>query len=496
MELLLCLCASCLVSHQDLAHSPKLESLDAPIGHAMKTWAVPGASVVIVRDDRIIYCKGHGVRAVGKESPITADTLFALSSCSKAFTTAAMALLVEEGTLSWDDPVRQHLPWFRLADPLVEREVRLRDLVCHRTGLAAHELLWHHAPWSPEEAIRRLRHFPLTHPFRTHLQYQSTAFAAAGLSAASAARTSWSDLVRNRLLTPLGMSTTCTSDADAARVRDRAVPHRLDRAGVAEVIPRFDASHPDPAISIHSTARDLGAWLRFHLAEGKPLVAARYLRETHTPQMVIRLSPAQKSVFLDTTQMSYAMGWAVHDHAGLKFISHGGSIDGMRAHITFVPEKKVGIAILCNLEGSPMPLALASTLADQLLGLRKRDWHALHKQLRDKRQADDRQKQQTRLDRRRHGTKPSCDLSAYVGSYEHPAYGIVQVTLSRGRLVWRWRDEEIALEHHHHDTFLLSGDQPGDAELSFALDRTGEVAGFHVTDRLDVTFTKHRRKRS
>src|SRR5262245_8321592 len=134
-----------------VADDSRDRAIDAAVRHAMRTWSVPGVAVVVVRGDQVVYCKGHGVRAVGRDDPVTPDTLFALSSCSKAFTTAAMAMLAEEGKLTWDDPVQKHLPWFRLSDPLVEREVRLRDLVCHRTGLAEHELLWRRAPWGPEE---------------------------------------------------------------------------------------------------------------------------------------------------------------------------------------------------------------------------------------------------------------------------------------------------------------------------------------------------------
>jgi CubicO group peptidase (beta-lactamase class C family) len=457
-------------------------AVDASVRQAMRQWRVPGCAVVVVRDDRVIYCKGHGLQVEGSDRAVSADTLFPLSSCSKAFTTAAMALLVEEGKLGWDDPVRKHLPWFRLSDELVEDEVTLRDLLCHRTGLGPHELLWHRAPWSPEEAVRRLRHLPMARPFRTALQYQSTAVAAAGLAAAKAAGTSWSDLVRKRLLTPLGMKSTRTSYAEALKSEHLATGHRDGAA-----LPRLDSEHADPAISVYSSARDLGAWLRFQLAQGKPLLK-RQLRETHTPQMVIRLSPAQQTVFPDTTQMSYALGWAVHDYRGLKLVSHGGAIDGFRAHLTFAPEKRLGIAVLCNLDRTPMPLALASTLLDQQLGLPRRDWHALHRKLHD-----DLTARAQRGPARRQGTKPSRELAAYVGDYAHPAYGAVRIGLARGKLVWRWRDEEVALEHFHHDTYALSSEIVHDAKVTFSLSAAGEVEGLSVTGRLGATFRRSKR---
>jgi CubicO group peptidase (beta-lactamase class C family) len=458
--------------------------IDDAVRAAMKRWAVPGCAVVIVRDDKIVYREGHGLGSTREDKRVTADTLFPLSSCTKAFASAALAILVEEGKLNWDDPVRKHLPWFRLSDPLVEDAVTLRDLMCHRTGLGPHELLWHRAPWGPEEAVRRLRHLPLAKPFRTALQYQSTAFAAAGLAAAEASKAPWSDLVRKRLLTPLGMNATGTSYAEAASRGDLAIGHREGAA-----LPRADGEHPDPAISIYSNARDLGAWLRFHLAEGKPLLT-RQLRETHTPQMVTRLSPAQQAAFPDTHQVSYALGWAVHDYRGLKVVSHGGSIDGFRCHVAFVPEKRLGVAVLCNLERTPMPLALANTLIDQELGFPRRDWHALHARL------DQALKARGDAPPRREGTRPSHEVAAFVGDYEHPAYGTVRVRSTANGLVWRWRDVDLPLGHYHYDTFALSDPLVHDALVTFSTDAAGRVDGFRATGRLGVEFRRLKKGQS
>jgi CubicO group peptidase (beta-lactamase class C family) len=472
--------------------------IDAAVGVAMKKWHVPGCAVVIVRDDKVIYCEGHGFGSSREDKRVTADTLFPLSSCTKAFTSAALALLVEEGKLTWDDPVRKHLPWFRLSDPLVEKAVTLRDLLCHRTGIGPHELLWHRAEWGPEEAVCRLRHLPLSKPFRTTLQYQSTAFAAAGLAAAHASKLSWSDLVRKRLLNPLGMKATCTCAPEMFKVEDYARPYRLHHfprvlgTGIwhpFQGLPtaRFDPDHADPAISIYTSARDLGTWLRFHLAEGKPLLK-RQLRETHTPQMVTRLSPAQKSAFPDTNQVSYAMGWAVHDYRGLKVVSHGGSIDGFRCHLAFVPEKRLGVAVLCNLERTPMPLALANTLIDQQLGFPKCDWHALHAKL------DEALKAEGDAPPPREGTRPSHEMAEFVGDYDHPAYGTVRVRSSAKGLVWRWRDQDVPLEHYHHDTFALSSTLVHDALVTFSTNAAGHIDGFRVTGRLGVEFRKLKSK--
>jgi CubicO group peptidase (beta-lactamase class C family) len=472
------------------AGPPAENSLDALVTKAMKTWHVPGASVVIVRDGKPLYLKGHGRRQADRKGPVTPDTLFCLGSCSKAFTTAVMAGLVDEGKLAWDDRVRDHLPFFHLGDPLADREVRLRDLVCHRTGLATNDLLWYRAPSSPEEGVRRLRYLPLARPFRTAFQYNSVTFTAAGLAAARAADTDWASLVQKRLLDPLGMKRTCLDAARADQDTDRARGHRD-----GEPVPAVNMRRPDPAGSIHSSAREMAAWLRFHLDEGwvagKQLVSARALRVTHTPQMVLRLSAAQRALFPDTVQSSYAMAWVVLDHKGLGLLAHGGALDGQRAQVLLVPQKKLGIAVLSNLHQTPMNAALAFTLLEVVLELpRKRDWNAIHLADHKRRLAEMAQKRRERLARRKHGTTPSRELAAYAGTYEHPAFGKVELRVERGRLVWAWRDEREPLEHFHYDTFTLSSELAGEAEVVFALDDRGGVRRCHVSGNFNVDFTR------
>jgi len=279
------------------AAPPEPAALDALIQAARRAWSVPGVAVAIVRDGEVIYLKGHGHRSLGGREEVTPDTLFPLASCSKAFTTTALAMLVEEGKLRWDDPVRQHLPWFRLSDPLADRDVALRDLVCHRTGLAGHDLLWYHAPWQAEEGVRRAGLLPLDKSFRSAFQYQSPMFTAAGLAAGAAAGQPWEKLIAQRLFVPLGMTgTRCTAPEEAG---DLAVGHRLNGNGHGEIMPRYDLKRPDPAGSIHASARDLASWLNFHLSGGmnggKRLISEQALAETHTPQMVIRLEGWEKA---------------------------------------------------------------------------------------------------------------------------------------------------------------------------------------------------------
>lgn len=476
------------------AHGPDVAALDGAVREALKAWKVPGAAVVIVRDDQVLYLKGHGVKEAGGKEAVTPDTLFPLGSCTKAFTTAAMAMLVDEKKMGWDDPVRKHVSFFRLSDPLADSQVTLRDLVTHRTGVGPHDLLWYRAKWTGEEAVRRVGRLPLDRPFRTTFQYQTTMFTAAGLAVASASKTSWADFVEKRLFAPLGMKTAGCSTA-SFKSDDRASGHGLDDQGRVMVLPGwYPLEQPEPAGSIHASARDLAPWLRFHLAGGRlgnrQLVSATALGETHTPQTVIPLEGESRILHPETTRLSYGMGWVIQDYKGHRLVSHTGVIDGFRVQITLVPRARLGLAILANLHQTRMNLALSYRLLDLLLGLKRRDWNSyLTGEVEKDRQAK-KEEWERRLAARHRDTRPSLGLAAYAGTYEHPAYGSARVALERGQLVWHWSSFDCPLEHFHYDTFLTGHEALGPFLLTFALDGTGKVSELAVGGRVGVTFSR------
>jgi CubicO group peptidase (beta-lactamase class C family) len=471
---------------------PEAAAVDAVIRDALKAWGVPGAAVAVVRNDEVIYLKGHGLREVGRDRPVTPDSVFPLASCTKAFTTAAMARLVDEGKLGWDDPVRKHLPWFHLSDPLADREVTLRDLVTHRTGLRDHMMLWYRAPWKQEEIVRRAGLLPLDRPFRTTFQYQSTMFTAAGLAAGAAAHTTWADLIRTRLLDPLEMTGASLTTVAAEKAPDRAMPHRRGAGGKLEVLAWYPQEEPTPAGSLNAGARDLAKWLRFQLAEGrydgKRLVTADTLRETHTPQMALPLEGLNRDLNPETNLMSYGMAWLIQDYRGRLMLSHAGAIDGFRAQLILLPKDGLGIALLCNLHQSRINLALGNSLVDLLLGLPKKDWNAYFLGVVKKEQAAARARAEERRAQRRPGAKPSLDLSAYAGTYEHPAYGTARVTVEHGGLVLRWSSFTCPLEHSRDDAFTARDDDLGDAVVTFGLGLNGTVASMKVAEPLGVEF--------
>jgi CubicO group peptidase (beta-lactamase class C family) len=471
-------------------------AVDQLVDKTLSFWKVPGVAVAIVRGDRVIYLRGRGVRSVEDNAPVTPHTLFPIASCTKSFTTMAMALLVDEGKMCWDDPPRKFVPYFHLSDPLVDDAVTLRDLVTHRTGLRDHHLLWYRSPWSQEEIIRRVGLLPLDKPFRTAFQYQSTMFTVAGFAVAKASGLSWADFVQKRLLDPLDMKRTYFTTKAIASVADKASPYRLDGDNKPRPMEPYVMETPEAAGSIQSSARDLSKWLRFHLnnklVDGKPLVSARNLEETHTPQIVQRIDALDRALFPTTQQMSYGMGWVIQDHYGHRLLQHAGLIDGFRCHFTLVPKARVGIVLLCNLHQTRMNLALSNALLDRLLDLPPRDWNAVVAEALQKEEAAAERLKREKEKRADPEARPSRKLAGYGGEYEHPAYGVVRIALNDGKLVWTWNRFSAPLRHFQYDTFTLPLEVVDDPHVVFALDAAGRVARMKVLGAMNVEFRRRR----
>jgi CubicO group peptidase (beta-lactamase class C family) len=470
------------------------DAIDAILQKARQFWEVPGTAVAIVRDDQIIYLKGLGVKELGKRDLITPDTLFPLASCTKAFTTTAMAMLVDEGKMDWDDPVRKHLPYFHLDDPLADRDVTMRDLVCHRTGLAPNDLLWYRSPWKPEEVVRRIAHVKLKKSFRSAFQYQTTMFTAAGLAVAHDAGFSWDRFVQERIFDPLGMKSSDFTTKAALESPDHASAHHRNGRGSIEAVPWYPMLVPEPAGSINSNARDLAQWLRFQLGDGtfdgKRLVSAKNLGETHTPQMVIRMESFAKAMNPETVHMNYGMAWVIQDYHGHAMWSHAGVVDGFRAHITLLPTDQIGIVILSNLNRTSMNLAASNSLVDLLLNLPTRDWNAFFRAEDDDEQAEVEAKWREREKGRRPGLHPSHGIIAYAGDYEDAAYGTATISIQHDRLVWKWYSFTAPLDPFSGDTFTIDNEFLGHPRLTFGTDANGDIATITVYDVMDTVFKR------
>jgi CubicO group peptidase (beta-lactamase class C family) len=458
------------------------EAVEKLIDRALADWQVPGAAVVIVDGEKTLYVGGRGVREYGKPELVTADTLFPLASCGKAFTTSLFAIAVDQKKLDWDDRVSRHLPTFHLSDPLADADVRLRDLLSHRTGVAPHDLLWYRSPLTQDELIERVGKLPLSRPFRTAMQYQSIMYMAAGKALEKATGATWEEQVRERLLRPLEMDATVLTTTQARRKLNLAAGHiALD--GELKTIPWHDMPEPNAAGSVASTARDLAPWLRLHLNGGlhgeRRLVSEESLRETHQPQTVIRMDASTARAHPFTRQMSYGLAWVIQDYRGEKLVSHGGVIDGFRLHVALVPERKWAVAALANRDQTRMSLALSNTLIDHLLEAEKKDWNAHYLELVRADEFSARIQAKLNERNRKRNTRPSLPIDELSGVYEEPAYGKAEVAIKNGELTLRWSSFTTKLQHWEFDAFKADNEEIGRELVEFQV-AEGRCVGMNL----------------
>ncbi len=449
---------------------------DEVVKKAMKTFHVPGAAVVIVRDGKVVYLKGFGVREKGKPEKVTPDTVFPIASCSKAFTTAALAMMVEEKKLNWDDKVHDHLDYFRLSDELADREVTLRDLLCHRTGMPRHDMLWAGLTENTSEVIRRWGKAKPSTSFRSKWEYSNVPFTTAGVIAGKVAKSNWATVVKERIFKPLGMEHSSCTRTEGLSQPNHATPHYYGFNKSISVIPWDEIDHAGGAGCVNSSARDLAAWLQFQITggeyDGHRLITERALSETHTSQMLMKPEGPFLAYFPPSAGRftSYGLGWFVHDYRGYNCVSHGGTLTGFRAQCMLVPDKKVGVFVLCNLRPSYLCEAVAKSALDTLLGLPAVDWVSFQKaqqSLFDFQTAKNKSKRETN---RKPDTKPSLPLKKFAGNYDEPAYGRAVAICEDGTLSIKWGHLTFRLDHYHYDTFTAVPVLPNEEVLSF--DRT------------------------
>lgn len=473
-------------------------NLDSIIHSAMADLQVPGFSLAIVKDDRVIAARGYG-------QGIDEHTTFAIASISKSFTATALAMLVDEGRLGWDDPVSRHLPGFQLYDSFASREMRVRDLLIHNSGL--HEVsggtIWYGSDLSREEVIYRLRYLKPSFSFRSQYAYQNVMYLAAGHIVLAVTGQNWDTFIQQRIFDPLGMKDSAPNYARARSNPNMAVPYaRLPYGGSSRVpvqIPYRDHDNCGPAASIHASAWDLAQYLRLHLNQGsfagQALIQPRTAAELHTAQIVASNGvPPAALARLQPRFLNYALGWRVFDYAGRKLVQHSGGVDGMRTLVTMLPEEGVGVVALSNQEVG-MTYAVTYAALDELLGRETFDYTAAYRQAFDEQIQAQQAAELQRAARRITGTQPALPLEGYTGRYLSPLIDFVEVNLSGGSLSLRFARTPAftaGLEHWHYNTFRLNWHDPYIpwGLVTFQLGADGRVDSliFNQPNLLDVDF--------
>jgi CubicO group peptidase (beta-lactamase class C family) len=460
-----------------------LEGFDEVVAKGLAALKVPGVAIAVVKDKEVILAKGYGFRDVDGKLPVTADTLMAIGSSTKAFTAFALGALVDQGKIEWDKPVRTYIPWFRLYDAQAGERLTPRDLVTHRSGLPRHDAVWYNnLTATREDLVRSLAYLQPTADLREKWQYNNLMFLTAGYLVETMTGKSWEDAVRGLVFEPLGMSRSNFSVVDSQKDKDFALPYD-ERDGKIVKIPFRDITTVGPAGSINSSIGEMSRWVLVHINGGKlgdaQVIGAATLDDLHKPYM----TTGNVSTRPDITAPDYALGWMVDNYKGHGRVHHGGNIDGFSAMVSLWPNDGLGFVILTNRNGTGLPELLIRAAADRILGLAAEDWIGDAAKRMAEAEAVGKKAEEKLGSRRRPGTVPAHKLEEYAGDYRHPGYGDLKVTLKAGQLGFVYNGMATPLAHWHFETFNGGkADDPEfkDMKVTFRTDATGNVVGVAI----------------
>jgi CubicO group peptidase (beta-lactamase class C family) len=475
-----------------------LDGFDAQIERALSDYQVPGMVVGIVVDGRVVYSKGFGYRDLEKKLPMTDETLCAIGSCTKAFTTFVMGNLVDEGLLGWDQPVIDVLPQFRLWDQYATTNLTIRDLLTHRTGMPRHEFVWYNSKMNKAEMLKRIRYLQPSFDIRERYQYNNLMYFTAGLAMEEVTGKTWEELIQERILKPLDMTSTNFSVKDMQKSGKYAFPY-VERSDKQKKMAFRDLSLIGPAGSLNSNVVDMTHWIQMQLARGvyhnQTLISPATLQELHAPQIIVPGAPETKETLL----YAYGIGWVVLSYRGHYFISHDGVSDGFTSVIGLLPGENIGLIVIANKNMTSLPRYLSFAAIDRILELPFHDWfkEGVDSIRKNKESLKERIVQEDRS--RRKGTCHSHPLEDYPGVYENPGYGALTIELVNGQLQANYNDLLFVLEHWHYDVFNVIEEKQDmivsieGKKFSFCNEPNGEigrlVVPFEPTAE-DIIFTR------
>ena len=465
------------------------KNLDSYVESVLKAFEVPGIALAIVKDGKVVVAKGFGVRKIGEAAKVDEHTLFGIASNSKAFTSTALGILVEEGKLEWDAPVLRYLPWFRLSDPYVTRELTVRDLLVHRSGLGlgAGDLLW----WPPstynrKDIAKRLQFIPLATSFRSTYAYDNVLYLIAGELMEAVSGQTWEDFVATRILAKVGMTDSKPRHSDATGGGNIATTHaRID--GKMRAVNPFASDNTNPAGGINASAADMAKWLMTQLDSGRVADGTRLFSRQTSAQLWRIITPLPignpppELSALRANFSGYALGFEVRDYRGYKLVQHTGGLPGYVSKVAMIPELKLGVAVLTNQETGAAFESIVYFVLDHFLGAPKMDWLAAYKARYDGQVAILAQMEKQISAKRDTTSRPPLPLASYAGTYADAWYGDVTISLEKGQLAIRFDHTPSLvgdLEHWQYDTFVAKWrdrELRADAFVTFSLNPDGSI---------------------
>lgn len=488
------------VAGQSTDISKKLKGFDQYMEKTLRDWNTPGACVGIVVKDKLVFAKGYGYRDYGKQLPVTANTLYQIASNTKLFTTVAAGLLVEEGKLEWDLPVKNYVPSIKFYNADLDNSVTLRDMLSHRTGISRHDMIWYKSDFSRKDLFERLKYLEPSQPMRTGFLYNNLMYVGAGYIIELLSGKTWEQFVRERIFQPLDMRRTYFTVSEMVADPDHGVPfnEKRDTTILYEIPIYEDKQAVGPAGSIISNINDMSKWLIALMNggryEGKQVIPEAVLKATLEPSIAMPNTGLENKGYREMLNNVYGMGRWTGVYRGHLLADHGGDLPGFHSQISMMPTDSIGVIVfVIGDQSAPLYDIITYNVYERLLGMSLTPWSERGLGDRDKGKAASREGRRKAGEDRVAGARPCHKLSDYTGEYEHPAYGVMRIRQKTAdSLEFDFHGIVLPLSHYHYDRF----DTPNDEEyglwsLNFMTDPAGIVSGLLVSvDEGQVTFTR------
>ena len=460
-----------------------LTGLDAYMEEIVKDWNVPGIGVGVVVKDKLVFAKGYGFRDYGKKLPFTPATTIPIASNTKLFTATAAGLLVEDGKLDWDRPVRTFVPSIRFYNDDLNAMVTIRDMLSHRTGITRHDSIWYKSDFTRKELFERLKYLEPSQPIRSTFLYNNMMFAGAGYIIELLSGKPWEDFVRERVFTPLGMTHTVFSIDEVVKQPDHGVPYneRRDSFDLYEIPIYREQVGIGPAGSINSNIEDLSKWLIALMndgkLDGKTVIPASVVKATLAPSIALPNAQLESRGYGEVLNAAYGMGRETASYRGHLIAFHGGDLPGFHSQVSLMPTDGLGVIVLViGDHAAPLYNYVSYNVYERLLGMNETPWSARGLDIRLKSKKAGTEARAKAGAERVNGTKPSHSLEDYLGEFEHPAYGVLNISMKDGGLFFDFHKIRLPLSHFHYDRFDTPDDErDGKWSVNFSTSPQGEI---------------------
>jgi CubicO group peptidase (beta-lactamase class C family) len=477
----------------------RLQGFDAYMEKLVKDWNVPGIGVAVVAKDKVILAKGYGYRDYGRKLPFTTRTVVPIASNTKLFTATAAGLLVEDGKLEWDKPVRDFVPSIQFYNDALSATVSIRDMLSHRTGITRHDTIWYKSDFSRKELFERLKYLEPTQPFRQTFLYNNMMYAGAGYVVELLSGRKWEDFLRARVLDPLGMTSTVFSIADLEKAPEHGVPYteRRDSFDLYSIPYYSEAEGVGPAGSMNSNLEDMSRWVIAQLndgkLEGKQVIPTAVIKATMAPALAMPNAALEARGFGELLNAAYGTGRWTASYRGHLVSYHGGDINGFHSQVGVMPYDGIGVVVLViGDHAAPLYNVVSYNVYERMLGLEETPWSERQLAIRLKGKEAGKQARAKAGAGRVAGTRSSHPLDDYTGEFEHPAYGVITIAKKDEGLLFDFHKIKLPLAHFHYDRFDTPDDeQDGQWSVNFGTSPQGEIDRALISlDEAEVAFAR------